>query len=73
MDFIINNLAVLLVLIAIAGTLGFYWVCNKAAKQHPMEADWDSRPVTSGRVSCKTPNKSNVPKSMATWSEGLLR
>jgi len=69
MDFIINNLAVLLVLIAIVGTLGFYWVCNKAA-------DWDSRPVTTGRMSGKSPNKSNIPKSMTDhkpWSEGLLR
>jgi len=50
MDFIINNLAVLLVLIAIVGTLGFYWVCNKAAKQHPMEADWESRPMAARKM-----------------------
>ena len=31
-NFIINNLAVLLVLQALVGILGFYWVCHKAAQ-----------------------------------------
>ena len=30
-EFIINNLAVLLILLAIVGVLGFYWVCHQVA------------------------------------------
>ena len=59
MDFFINNLAVLLILLAIAGTIGFFWACNtKKAVGYTS--------VVSGRFSGKTTNTGNIPKSMAT-------
>jgi hypothetical protein len=70
MNFFINNLAILLTIVAIAGTVGFFWACNtlktgKTVKGHTS--------VVSGRFSCKSPNYSNIPKAMATYRNGFLR
>jgi len=66
MNFFINNLAVLLTIVAIAGTVGFFWACRTKAT-----IKWGT--TTTGRFSCKAPNYSNVPKSMTTYRDGFLR
>lgn len=64
MDFFINNLAVLLTIVAIAGIVGFFWACNTT------KIIWGT--TTIGRWSAKTHNKSNQPKPMATHTNKFL-
>lgn len=60
MDFLINNLAVLLTVLALAGIVGFFWACRTTKDMRLNNATY------TGRISCKSPNKSNTPKPMAT-------
>lgn len=53
-NFIINNLVVLLATVGIVSIVGLYLLC-RTKPIHPMEADWESRPK---------PNYSNVPTSV---------
>ena len=65
-NFFINNLAVLLTIVAAASIVGFFW-----ARHTKQVMGYTS--VVSGRFSCKSPNTSNIPKPMATYTNGFIR
>ena len=58
MNFIINNLVVLLVLLAIVGIVNLYLLCRTKPINY--------KGVVSGRMQCKSPNYSNIPRSIPT-------
>jgi len=69
MNFFINNLAVLLTIVAIVSIIVFFFLVYTK----PTYLDTNYTSVTTGRFSCKSPNTSNTPKPMTTYRDGFLR